>query len=159
MHPSCKQMWNDYQATLSEPSGDSLSVISAWHFCDNEQEANACAQLVLTGKKQATSPSVWELKASGENIPEVGDFNIVTDWDGVAQCIIQTTHVKVVPFNQVSPGHALLEGEGDGSLRYWRQVHWEYYRRVLKDTGYAPTTDMPIVCEQFKVVFPQNLAV
>lgn len=157
MHPSCQQMWKDYQATLSESSGDTLPVISAWHFCDNKQDADECAQLVLAGDKQATSPSVWELEASGEKIPEVGDLHVVTDWEGIAQCIIQTIHVKIVPFNQVSPEHARLEGEGDGSLDYWKQVHWEYYHRVLKGTAYTPSEDMPIVCEQFKLEYPERL--
>lgn len=103
MHPSFQQLWTDYQATLSVPSGDTLPVISAWHFCDNKQDADECAQLVLAGDNQVTTPSVWELEACGEKIPDVGDLHIVTDWEGIAQCIIQTNRVKIVPFNQVSP--------------------------------------------------------
>lgn len=159
MHPSCQQMWDNYLSTLSEPSGVSLPLISAWHFCDNEREANECARLVLSGVKQATSPSLWELKASGEKIPEPGDLHIVTDWDGNAQCIIQTTHIEIVPFNKVTSEHARREGEGDGSLEFWREVHWEYYRRVLKGTDYSPSKNMPVVCEQFKVVYPENFAI
>lgn len=152
-------MWNNYLATLSELPGDSQSKISAWHFCDNEQDANECARLVLEGKKMATSPSIWELKNSGDRLPEVGDLSIITDWYGVAQCIINTTQVDIVPFNRVSSTHAQLEGEGDGSLAYWQKVHWEYYERILKGTEYLPSEDMPVVCETFKVVFPERFTV
>jgi len=83
----------------------------------------------------------------------VGDLNIVTNWAGQAQCIIETTKVAIVPFNEITEQYAQLEGEGDKSLKYWRQVHWLYYHRELAQTRFIPRKDMPIVCEEFKRVF------
>jgi hypothetical protein len=40
--------------------------------------------------------------------------------------------VATVPFEEVSEEFAAIEGEGDGSLRYWREVHWTYFGRVCK---------------------------
>ena len=60
----------------------------------------------------------------------------------------------VVPFHAVTAEHAALEGEGDGSLSYWRRVHRDYYRRVLVGTGRGFSDDMPVVLERFEVVFP-----
>lgn len=45
-------------------------------------------------------------------------------------------------------------GEGDGTLRYWRDVHWQYFSRECQRIGREPSMRMPVVCEQFRVVFP-----
>jgi uncharacterized protein YhfF len=144
-------MWEGYlaltRATLTAPP-------EAWHFCDNETDANACAALVLAGRKRATAPSLWVFQAKSWPLPSVGTLNIVTDWCGVAQCIIRTTEVKIVRFRDITAAHAMAEGEGDGSLASWCATHWEYYQRELAGTGYEPTEDMPIVCHYFERVYP-----
>lgn len=125
---------------------------SVWHFCDNEREADKLAELVVRGIKRATSPSLWSFESQGDPLPQPGDVHVVSNWAGEARCIIQTTEVTVAPFNEVSAEHAAAEGEGDGSLAYWRQMHWDYYHRELAGTKYVPCEDMPIVCERFEVL-------
>lgn len=125
---------------------------SVWHFCDNEREADKLAELVVRGIKRATSPSLWFFESQGDPLPQPGDVHVVSNWAGEARCIIQTTEVTVAPFNEVSAEHAAAEGEGDGSLAYWRQVHWDYYHRELAGTKYVPCEDMPIVCERFEAL-------
>jgi len=128
--------------------------IPFWHFCDNKEDANKCAELVLSGKKKATSPSIWELIIKNIAIPQKGDLNIITNWEGVAKGIIQTRSVKILRFDQITSYHARLEGEGDGSLEYWRKAHRSYYERVLKGSSYDVKDSMPIVFEQFELVYP-----
>lgn len=127
--------------------------IAHWHFCDNEHDANECAELVLAGVKRATSPSLWWHELNDEPLPSLGDLNIVTNWQGEAQCVIETVSVKLVPYKDISEKYAELEGEGDKSLDYWKRVHWDYYHRELEGSKYKPTVDMMIVCEEFKVVY------
>ena len=62
--------------------------------------------------------------------------------------------MEVVPFNRVGADYACLEG--DGSLADWRRTHWAYYERVLDGTEHTPDPRMPIVCEQFEVVFTRS---
>lgn len=147
-------MWRYPIELPNQPGGRSFSEIPAWHFCDNQADADECVRLVLAGKKRATSPAVWELEHLDEKMPEPGDLNIITDWEGVPRCIIQTTHVEILPFYEVPALHTFREGEGDRTLAYWRAVHWEYYNRILQESRYKPTRDMPIVCERFRMVFP-----
>ena len=128
--------------------------LPAWYFCDNQKDADECAELVLNGVKRATSPALRWHEATNEPLAKPGDLNIVTDWAGNAMCIIETTHVEIVPFNQINADYAYLEGEGDKSLDYWMKVHKAYYQREAAEVGYTVTEDMPIVCETFKVVFP-----
>ncbi|WP_440876773.1 ASCH domain-containing protein [Thalassotalea sp. PLHSN55] len=149
MHPSISKICDDYFKSLSL----AVKQLNYWHFCDNEQDADECAELVLKGVKKATSPSLWWFKANNEALPKVGELNIVTRWNGEAVCIIETLSVSIEPFNEITAKYAELEGEGDKSLRYWQKVHWDYYHRELASTNFTPNKEMPIVCEVFKVVF------
>jgi uncharacterized protein YhfF len=154
MNVSVTRMWAAYRSSLGEPA--TVPSPPSWHFCDNQADADNCAALVLSGRKRATAPSKWYFDSRNLPLPAVGDLDIVTDWQGIAQCIIRTTAVSIVRFCDVTAGHALAEGEGDGSLEFWRSVHWDYYRRELGGTGYVPTEDMPIVCQYFERIFPYS---
>lgn len=158
MHRSIENMWTDYLAHQPLGSHSSTEVPQAWHFCANEADANECAQLVLLGRKRATSPSLWFFESRHEAVPKVGDLNIVTDWNGQAVCIIRTTKVQILPLNQINETHARIEGEGDGSLAWWYQVHWDYYQHELQEFGLIPQPDMPIVFEEFECIFPAGVA-
>jgi len=151
-------MWADYLAHQHQPPRSSTAVPPAWHFCANEADANECAQLVLAGIKRATSPSLWSFDASNEALPRVGDLNIVTDWSGKAVCIIRTTNVQILPLDEITETHARIEGEGDGSLAWWRQAHWDYYHHELLEIGRDPQPDMPIVFQEFECIFPAGAA-
>jgi uncharacterized protein YhfF len=128
-------------------------VYSAWHFCDNKDDADELAELVLAGRKRATAGALWSYEAEGEPVPRVGDFSVVTDWDGHAVCVIRATSVEVVAFDDVTEEFAAAEGEGDGSLEYWRRVHRDAFSREFAGTGRVVAADMPVVCERFEVVF------
>jgi uncharacterized protein YhfF len=149
MHSSVEIICKNYFQYLNVPPRE----LSSWHFCDNEIDANECAMLVLKNIKRATSPSLWWYQLNDDPLPKVGDLNIVTNWNGEAQCIIETTNVSIIPFNEITEEYAELEGEGDKSLAYWKRVHWDYYHRELNGSSYTPSEHMPIVCETFKVVF------
>ena len=86
-------------------------------------------------------------------MPAVGDYSVIINWNGEAQCIIRTTSVEIVPFNEVTADFARTEGEGDRSLDYWRRVHWECFTRELQAIGKRPQETMPVVCETFEVVY------
>lgn len=149
MHPSVEQITQQYFDSLKQP----FRQLDSWYFCDNEHDADECAGLVIKGIKRATSPSLWWYQANNEALPKVGDLNIITNWRGEAQCIIEISDVVIVPYNRISEAYAALEGEGDQSLAYWQKVHWPYYHRELQETSFTPSKEMPIVCESFNVVF------
>jgi uncharacterized protein YhfF len=127
--------------------------LEAFHFDDNEPSANELAALVLSGQKRATAGLVWAHESEGKRVPAPGDLSIVTNFAGDAVCIIETMRVDIVPFSDVSAEFAATEGEGDGSLAYWRRAHEAFFGRECKRIGRTPEPDMPVVCERFEVVF------
>ena len=94
-------------------------------------------------------------EAAGKPLPEIGALSVVTDWRGAPLRVIETTHVEIVPFDRVDEGFAATEGEGDGSLRYWRDAHWRFFSRECARIGRRPDPQMPVVCERFEVVYPR----
>ena len=124
----------------------------AWSFGATPEHADGLLALVLKGTKTATASSLWEFEAEGEALPEPGTLSIILDGHGHPRALIETTAVEVVPFDEVDEEHAYLEGEGDRSLAYWREVHERFFtEHAAHDHGFSE--DMPVVCERFRVVY------
>lgn len=143
--------WQAFAATW--PEDPTPRFFEAFHFDDNEPSANELAHLVLAGRKRASAGLVWSFEAAGMPLPRVGDLSVVTDWQGAPVRIIETRQVDIVPFNEVSAGFAATEGEGDGSLAFWRRAHQAYFERECGRLGRLPAPGMPVVCERFEVVY------
>ena len=150
---SVEELWAAFLAARPDIAGPE-DAYSAWHFCDNQADADELAELVLAGRKRATAGALWSYEAEDEPVPQAGDFSVVTDWSGAARCVIRTVSVEVVAFDAVGEEFAAAEGEGDGSLAFWRKAHWAAFSRELEGSGRSPQPDTPVVCERFEVVFP-----
>ncbi|HEX7555781.1 MAG TPA: ASCH domain-containing protein [Leptolinea sp.] len=145
--------WNDYLKFVQSNNQPIPEEYEAWHFSNNETSANSLAKLVAEGTKTATASLVWSYEAENSSIPQPGDLSIITLWDETPVCIIETTEISIHPFNAVPASFAYDEGEGDRSLNYWRYVHTHFFTEECIAIGRTPGPDMPVVCEQFKVVF------
>ncbi len=144
-------LWKNFLE--KHPNNTTQKLPISFYFCDNEKDANECAELVVKGIKQATATSVWWFEKNNEVLPKIGDQYIVTDWNGNAKAIIETIKIELVPYNKITPEFAATEGEGDKSLIYWKKVHKAYYSREMKPYGEQFDENMMIVCEYFKKIF------
>lgn len=145
----CETYWKKF----IEEKGLEDRQHTAYYFCDNEDDANELAELVVAGKKKATASSVLSYEYEKEPLPKVGDLNIITDFHDQPICIVETTNVDIVLFKNVTPEMAALEGEGDLSLKYWREGHKKFFSRECEEIGEEFSEDMQVVFEQFKVVY------
>ncbi|WP_431273463.1 ASCH domain-containing protein [Variovorax ureilyticus] len=104
-----------WEAIRAEGGGAcSAKFYEAFHFADNEFDANALASLVLAGVKRATASLVWSFENEGRSPPEPGALSVVTYWDGRPACVIETLEVEVLPFEQVDAAFAASEGKATG---------------------------------------------
>ncbi|MDF2675877.1 MAG: hypothetical protein K0Q97_167 [Bacillota bacterium] len=152
-HESVKIMWENYTSLIGNSETCNQDTYGVWHFCDNENDANELAELVVKGIKKATASLFESYSFENECIPKEGNLNIIINWDGVAKCIIKTINVELVPYKDVTEEFAASEGEGDKSLNYWRNCHWDYFSREMQEIGKEPSEDMIVVCEKFEVVY------
>ena len=142
-----QELWAAYKAANPDAGED----YEPWAFGD---DPDLLAELTRTGVKTATSSAGPLYELEGEPLPEVGEHSVILDSRDRAVCVIRTTRVYTVPFDQVTAEHAYKEGEGDRSLAYWRQVHEEFFRAELAEAGLSFAPGMPVVCEEFEAVWP-----
>jgi len=144
---------NFWQA-FCEISGENPETsFQVWHFGNNPEMADELLQLVLDSKKTATASLAWEYENKPDDAPVVGGYSIVTDFDGNPRCVVRTTELRVLPFNEVDEKFAFDEGEGDQSLDYWREVHWDYFAKICIEVGKEPSTEMLVNCERFELLY------
>lgn len=139
--------WNQF--LKMNPEYIEREIPQSFYFCDNEKDANECTDLVVKKIKRATSTSLRFFEKRKEKIPEIGQFYIITDWEGNPKALVEVKNVEILKFEEITSEHAYIEGEGDKSLDYWRRVHWDYYTREMKQWNEHPTEQMLIVYEQF----------
>ncbi len=149
-----QDMLQAFRAGLPPGAPQASAPWVAEGFGDGPQLANRLGALVLTGVKTATCSTLWEWEVAGDPLPRAGLLTVVLDGEGRPLGIIETVEVRIVAFDQVDEAFAREEGEGDRTLAYWRQAHWNYFQRILPRIGRAPAMGMPLVCERFRLVHP-----
>lgn len=143
---NAQEMWKQYADEEKR-----IADYEAWAYGDAPDEL---AQLTLDGIKTGTaSLRIW-YDLENEELPREGEYHIILDSQENAVCVIRTTKVYVVPFDEVQTDHAFREGEGDRSLAYWRRVHEAFFSKELMEAGMTFNQKMEVVCEEFEKVYP-----
>ncbi len=135
--------------------GPLLRYASTYHFCSTPDLAHTLLELVLQGKKRATSSSLLAYEMEGDRLPQPGDLNVLTEFDGTPRCVIETTKVTVVPFREMTCALCRLEGEDD-TLESWQRSHTKAFTEESREVGFAFTPDMPVVFEEFRLVYRED---
>lgn len=149
------EMWNNFTESNPEFKKDELPDSDFFH--DNEKDANRLAELIVNGKKKASSGLYIWYKEANADLPKIGIKFIVTDFDGKARAIIETKKVDTIPFNQISKDYAELDmGTNIEPLEKWKKAHWEFFANALEQNGQKPTDEMLIVCERFEKIWPKK---
>ena len=145
-------LWRAYVAHLPADHPHRTARVTAFSFGDSPALADELAALVVTGQKRATASLPVQFESEGAALPAAGDVSIVTRVNGTPVAIIETTDIKLVPFGQVDAEFAATEGEGDGSLAYWRDTHTDFFRRVVARLGGRHDEATLVVCERFRLL-------
>ncbi len=124
-----------------------------WSFGSSKEVADELVDLVLQEKKRATTSLYRLYEIEKETIPRAGEYSVILDGSGRERCIIQTSNVKLMAFEEVDGVFAEKEGEGDLSLDYWRRVHRQAFSEELKAYGIPFNDKMLVVLEEFKLVY------
>lgn len=143
--------WSQYLDSVPANAKPPKRYVESFSFGFTPEDARDIAPLVLGGTKTATGSVFESYVADKKQLPVAGDHWIVmTD---VPACIIETTDVRIIPFDEVTADYAWEGGEEDRSLESWRAIYWEYITREYRRIGLVPSPKARLVMERFKVVY------
>ncbi|MFQ6553294.1 ASCH domain-containing protein [Aestuariibius insulae] len=114
-------------------------------FGDSRELNAELIGLVRSGVKTATCGAARDFNDDPDDMPLQGHCDVVLDWDGVPQLVVETVEVTRQRFCDVPEDFAVAEGEG--TYDDWRRGHEAYFGR---NGGFDP--EMELICERFRVV-------
>jgi uncharacterized protein YhfF len=115
---------------------------------------DALAALIVAGQKRATTSLARWYGKGGAPWPIVGETWAVTDGQGRVRCRCRTTRVEIRAFCDVDAEHAAAEGEKDGSLERWREIHQAFSARQAARHHFVFDQATLVVLERFDVLEP-----
>lgn len=150
--PQVKEFWQNFCAVSGTRPETPYQV---WHFGNTPEMATELAALVIEGKKRATASLVEIYEKYPALAPVDGCHNVVTNFEGTPLCVIQTTEIRHIPFDEVDAAFAFDEGEGDQSLEYWRDVHRAYFTKEAAEYNLEFHEKSLVCCERFRLLYPK----
>ena len=121
-------------------------------YGDSAELSIELLDLIKSGRKRAGTGLLWAYEYDQEPIAQTGDIEIVIDHNNQPALVTRVVSSDVVAFNEVTAEYAAIEGEGDGSLDYWRKGHWNFFSRECARIGKEPTQTMPVICNVFELL-------
>ena len=154
--PEIDEFWEEACAYLgiSENSRHcALTFAEPNRETDVAEWIDPIADNAVNRMKRGTAHLAMQFEKDDIPMRQVGDYWIVLKCDGSPQCVVQIIGIEILPFNKVGPIFAASEGDGDLSLRYWRQGHMAQFKDQCKRWDVAWCEDYPVVCESFITVY------
>lgn len=134
-------------------SGLNIKKYEAYYY-GYKEIADMILGWLLSGDKRATTGLKCLYELDNCPLPQVGDYSVILDSNENPRCITKITKIEIVKFKDISEEYARIEGEGDKSLRYWKEEHKKVFTRECKeDFGIEFNEEMECVCEYFEVVY------
>ncbi len=126
----------------------------AYGVGDSPELKQELLELILEGKKRASTTLVRESMLEGWPEPEVAQYNIVLDGDDEPAAVIRTVSVRRCRFSEVDEEHAYWEGEDERTLDAYIREHTKYYTRIGRRLGFEFTPDMEVILDRYELVYP-----
>jgi len=126
----------------------------AWGFGDTPEVKQELLDLILEGKKRASTNLLIESELAGYPSSGVGQFHIILDGNDVPTAVIQTVSLRKAKFNDIDEDHAYWEGEEDRTVESYLKEHVKYYTRVGKTLGFIFHEDLEVEFERFELIYP-----
>lgn len=157
MATNVDRYWEQFLASAPTGARRPSAYAGTAAFGITWEDAREIAPLVLNGTKTASGGLVWSNEADGKPGSRTGDFWIVIAGPDEPVCIIETTEVRVIPYDEVPEEYAREGGEGDRTLYDWRRMYWEYILSECKRIGREPDPKAPLAMERFRVIYSEPL--
>lgn len=108
--------------------------------------------LIRSRRKRGTAHLLVDFEISHVPRRAVGDYWLIVDFDNAPLYLVRVVEILIFPFHEVPQSWAEVEGEGDCSLKWWRDAHRDYFSRQCVIWGVPWQEDMLVVCERWELV-------
>ena len=149
--------WEQYLESLPPDQRRPDAHAGGCTFGITPDDAREIADLVLNGTKTATGSLIWSNEADGKPTPRPGDLWVVLAGADEPVGVIQTTEIRIIPYDEVSERYAWEGGEGERTLADWRRIYWACIVSECKRIGRDPDRKAPLAMERFRVVYAEPL--
>ncbi|MFQ5986970.1 MAG: ASCH domain-containing protein [Thermoplasmata archaeon] len=157
MPSNVDRYWKQYLRSLPWGVKRPARYTQAGYFGIVPEDAPAISALVLNGTKTASGSLLWTYEAERTRPPQPGDLGVITNGHDDPVCILETTEVQVIPFDEVGEDFARDGGEDDRTLASWRRIYWDFIVSECAEIGREPSEKAPLVMERFRVVYREPL--
>ncbi len=144
----------DFWEKIKRETGIEGDFTDAYGIGDSPELKQELLELILEGKKRASTTLVRESMLEGWPESEVGQYNIVLDGDDEPAAVIRTVSVRRCRFSEVDEEHAYWEGEDERTLDAYIREHTKYYTRIGGRLGFEFTPDMEVILDRYELVYP-----
>jgi len=157
MTTNIDRYWEQYATSTVAGAKSPSRCAGTTAFGITWNDAREIAALVRNGTKTASGGLVWSNEADGNPVSRPGDFRVVIAGPDEPVCIIETTDVRVFPYDEVPAEYAWEGGEGDRTVGDWRRMYWKYIVAECERIGREPTVKAPLAMERFHLVYSEPL--
>jgi len=144
---------DEFWAAFCAATGHEGRYYEATAFGVDPATQDELCDLVLRGIKRATASAAFWYGEDRARAPKPGDLSIMLDGAGTPRGVFETTAIFEAPFHAVDAAFAADEGEGDGSLDYWRREHERHFTALLANEGLAFSENLRVMFERFRLVW------
>ena len=109
-------------------------------------------ELAIKSIKRATAHLAIDFELNNVTRRQKGDYWMILWEDLSPAVVVELVNVEECKFEDVSAEFAAREGEGDGSLEFWKKTHEDYFKLQLTDWGHEWSDQLRVVLESFDVV-------
>lgn len=131
-----------------------IEPVKVRSFGSSAKMANIIVPLILAGEKTGTFALASEFERDPALAPRLGDWYVVTWFDGPPALLYRITEVQTVPFEGIDHGHVQVEGPQARDVAIWRRIHWDYWGGLLRAQGREPSMQMPVIFQRFELRYP-----
>jgi uncharacterized protein YhfF len=143
---SIRRFWEHCRAT------GGLAADTRWRvrrLGDTPEMSGLLLDLIRRVEKTGTFTLLAEFAAHSHDVPEPGEYFVITDFAGEPGCCVPLARVEVLPFDAITSAWTAVEGPALRELGAWREVHVTYWTKLLAGWGREWSRDTRVVCQQF----------
>jgi uncharacterized protein YhfF len=144
----------DFWENVKRETGIEGIFTDAYGIGDTPELKQELLNLVLEGKKRASTSLVKESELEGWPEPEVGQYNIILDGHDKPAAVVRTVNIRRCRFSDVDEEHAYWGGEDERTLDSYIREHTKYYTRRGAALGFEFAPNMEVTLERFELVYP-----